>query len=130
MKPPAIEAWRRIAETGDPAGLDALLAEDVVFISPVVHKPQRGKPIAKAYLGAALKALGRDSFRYVGEWYAEGSAVLEFNLEADGVEIDGADFIAWDLEGRITEFKVMVRPLKAIEWVRQAMAAMLQTAKG
>ena len=105
MRPPAIQAWLRIAQSGDPSGLDALLAEDVVFLSPVVHRPQRGKAVAKAYLAAALKALGRDSFRYVGEWYAERSAVLEFNLEADGVEIDGADFVAWDAEGRIARFR-------------------------
>ena len=120
-----IERWHEIARARDPAGLEALLAEDVVFLSPVVHAPQRGKAITTKYLSAALAVLGGESFRYVGQWLGENSAVLEFATSLDGVEVNGVDIIGWNAEGRIDSFKVMVRPLKAIEAVRQKMAAAL-----
>ena len=120
-----IARWRRIAKARDVAGLDGLLAEDVVFRSPVVHTPQRGKVIASKYLAAALDVLGNETFRYVGEWRAERSAVLEFVTTIDGIEINGVDMIAWSEAGRIVDFKVMLRPLKAINIVHQRMAERL-----
>jgi hypothetical protein len=125
MTPPAIARWKAIAKSRDPAGLDALIADDVVFTSPVVHTPQRGKAITTKYLAAALAVLGNDSFRYAEEWYGETSAVLEFFTAIDGVEINGADFIGWNADGRIDRFKVMVRPLKAMQAIHQAMGARL-----
>jgi hypothetical protein len=119
----AIERWRAIARTRSPAGLDALLAEEVVFLSPVVHTPQRGKAITTRYLAAALAVLGNSDFRYVEEWIGSSSAVLEFTSVIEGVEVNGVDIIGWNAEGRIDRFKVMIRPLKAIEAVRQKMAA-------
>lgn len=121
----AIERWRTLAHARDAAGLDGLIAEDAVFLSPVVHTPQRGKAITVRYLAAALKVLGGGDFRYVGEWVGPSSAVLEFMTAIEGVEVNGVDIIGWNAEGRIDRFKVMIRPLKAIEIVRQKMAAEL-----
>ena len=115
-------------ESGDPAALSALLDEDVVFESPVVHTPQRGKDITFKYLMAAGKVLGGPGFTYLGEWRAENSAILEFETEIDGIRINGIDMIWWNDEGRITRFKVMVRPLKAINLVHQMMGARLAAA--
>lgn len=128
--PETIAAWHRIVEARDPGGLDALLAEDVVFLSPVVHTPQAGKRVTTGYLTAALHVLNNGRFRYLGEWYGETSAVLEFETVVDGIVINGVDMIAWNEAGRITEFKVMVRPLKAINLLHQLMGAMLETMKG
>jgi SnoaL-like domain len=120
-----IERWHETARARDPARLEALLAEDVVFLSPVVHTPLRGKAITTKYLAAALAVLGGTDFRYVRQWVGETSAVLEFVTSIDGIEVNGVDIIGWNDEGRIDSFKVMVRPLKAIEAVRQRMAAAL-----
>ncbi len=125
MYPKAIERWREIAKSRDPAGLESLLADEVVFQSPVVHTPQRGKAITLKYLTAATLVLGGDGFRYVGEWFGESSAVLEFMTAIDGIEIDGVDIIGWNASGRIDSFKVMVRPLKAINALHQALGARL-----
>jgi len=125
MAPEPIERWQETARARDPARLAGLLAEDVVFFSPVVHTPQRGKAITTKYLAAALAVLGGADFRYVGQWIGEKSAVLEFMTAIDGVEVDGVDIIGWNAEGLIDSFKVMVRPLKAIEAVRLKMAAAL-----
>ena len=121
-----LATWHRLVKTHDPGGLDALLADDAVFHSPVVHKPQAGKAITRLYLTAAFEVFFNDTFRYVRETVGERDAVLEFMLEIDGVSINGVDMIKWDGEGRITEFKVMLRPLKAINLIHEKMGAMLQ----
>ena len=118
--------WHRIVRERDPDGLDDLLADEVVFHSPVVHTPQRGKPLTAMYLGAAVLVLGNPTFRYVREVVGASEAVLEFVVDVDGIEINGVDMIRWNDAGRITDFKVMVRPLKAINLLHQKMAAMLQ----
>jgi hypothetical protein len=125
MRPEPIARWIAVAKSRDPADLDTLLADDVVFQSPVVHTPQRGRAITTKYLSAATQVLGGDGFRYVGEWFGETSAVLEFVATIDGVEINGVDIIGWNGEGRIDRFKVMVRPLKAINALHQMMGARL-----
>jgi len=125
MRPRAIQGWHDIVRSRDPTGIDALLAEDVVFHSPVVHTPQRGRAITRKYLEAAVLVLGGESFRFVGEWFGETSGVLEFEASIDGIEINGVDIIGWNGEGRIDRFKVMVRPLKAIDALHRAMAARL-----
>jgi len=122
----ALDEWHRIARERDPDGLDDLLADDVVFHSPVVHTPQRGKPITAMYLAAAVIVLGQPSFRYVREIVGASEAVLEFVVEIDGIEVNGVDLIRWNEQGRINDFKVMVRPLKAINLIHQKMAAVLQ----
>jgi len=121
----AIERWHDVVRSRDPSRLDALLAEDVVFLSPVVHTPQRGKAITTKYLGAAVAVLGGSDFRYVGQWMGPDSAVLEFETTIDGIAINGVDIIHWNAADEIVRFKVMVRPLKAIEAVRLRMAASL-----
>lgn len=129
MTPDPIARWHRLVNERDVAGLDALLAEDAVFHSPVVHTPQIGKPVTRAYLAAALAVFGNDSFRYLRELHGEHDAVLEFELELDGIAINGVDMIRWNAEGHITEFKVMLRPLKAVTLIHEKMAAMLQAAR-
>lgn len=120
-----MDRWHAVVRGRDVAGLDALLADDSVFVSPVVHTPQRGKRLTAAYLAAAFQVLGQPSFRYVREIRGPSDAMLEFETELDGVVVNGVDIIHWNTQGQITEFKVMIRPLKAIERVHQHMAAML-----
>ncbi len=123
--------WHAYMEgESDPALLAALLAEDAVFHSPVVHTPQIGKPIAMAYLVAASHVLGNETFRYVRELVDGNEMMLEFVTELDGITINGVDIIRWNEEGTISDFKVMVRPLKAINKVWEMMAAQLEAAKG
>ncbi len=125
MKPPAITQWHNIVRTRDASGLGELLDEDVVFYSPVVHTPQLGKAITTLYLTAAVKVFGNDSFRYVREIVGDTDAVLEFETEIEGILINGVDMIVWNDEGKITEFKVMIRPLKAMNLIHQKMGTML-----
>lgn len=126
MSEHALAAWHRIVRAHDARGLDALLDEDVVFFSPLVHKPQQGKAITAMYLGAALQVFANPSFRYVREIVGPADAMLEFETEIDGVIVNGVDIIRWSEAGRITEFKVMIRPFKAIQLIQQRMAAMLE----
>lgn len=114
---------------GDPALLSDLLADDAVFHSPVVHTPQPGKAIVMAYLVAASQVLGNDSFRYVRELVDADEMMLEFVTELDGTYINGVDIIRFNAEGKISDFKVMVRPLKGINKVWEMMGAQLQAAK-
>ncbi len=121
-----ITRWHDLVRTRDVPGLDTLLAEDVVFHSPVVHTPQAGKAITRGYLAAAFGVFFNESFRYVRELKGARDAVLEFQVRIDGIEVNGVDMIKWNDDGRIVEFKVMLRPLKAINLIHQKMAAMLQ----
>ena len=120
-----LASWHRLVEERDAAGLDALLSEKVVFHSPILHTPQAGKALTKQYLMAALGILGNDSFRYVREVSNDSDAVLEFRTEVEGLIVNGVDMIRWDETGQIVEFKVMLRPLKAINLIHQKMAALL-----
>ena len=122
----ALETWHHLVRSQDPSRLNTLLADDVVFYSPVVHTPQRGRKLAAMYLGAAFHVFFNQTFRYVREIVGESDAMLEFETEVDGVLINGVDLIKWNNAGQIVEFKVMVRPLKAINIIHQRMAAMLQ----
>jgi len=121
-----LETWHRLARSQDPSGLRELLAEDAVFHSPVVHTPQRGRELAAMYLAAAFEVFFNPGFRYVREIVGTSDAVLEFETEIDGVHVNGVDLIRWNDAGRIVDFKVMLRPLKAIDVVHRRMAAMLQ----
>ncbi len=121
-----VSAWHAVVEGHDPAALGALLADEVTFHSPVVHTPQVGKALTMKYLGAALQVFLNGSFRYVREVVGARDAVLEFVVEMDGVTVNGVDMIHWNDDGRITDFKVMIRPLKGMNVVREQMAAMLE----
>ena len=125
-----IANWHKVIEGGsDPQALAEILCDDAVFHSPVVHTPQEGKPIVMAYLTAAGATLGNDSFTYLREVVDGDTAVLEFTTEMDGIHINGIDMITFDEEGKIIDFKVMVRPLKAIKKVWEMMAAQLKRAE-
>ena len=120
-----IANWHRIAANRDVQGLGQLLADDAVFYSPVVHTPQAGKRITQKYLAAAFQVFFNESFRYVRELRGARDAVLEFQVELDGISVNGVDMIKWNDAGKITEFKVMLRPLKAVNLIHQKMAQML-----
>lgn len=120
-----LQGWHDYMAGGDVAGLRDLLHPDAVFESPVVHTPQRGREITFQYLASAAKVLGGEGFRYVGEWRNDTGAVLEFVTEIEGIRINGVDIITFDADGLITHFKVMVRPLKAINLLHGLMARQL-----
>jgi hypothetical protein len=118
--------WHELVKSQNQAGLDALLADDAVFHSPIVHTPQVGKPLTKLYLSAAFQVFFNPTFRYVREVRGERDAVLEFEVEIDNIRVNGVDMIKWNDDGRIIEFKVMLRPLKAIQLIHAKMAEMLK----
>ena len=122
--PGPVAAWHAIAEARDPSGLDDLLADEVVFRSPAVHGDQAGKQLTTAYLSAAIVVLG-PTLAYRRQWYAESNAVLEFEAELDGLAVHGIDLLEWNDEGRLTEFTVMVRPIRGLEKLIEKMAAQL-----
>ena len=121
----ALSKWLTLASERNTAALGDLLAEDVVFLSPIVHTPQEGKMITGMYLSAAIQVFGNDTFQYVRTIVGERDAMLEFTTTIDGIEVNGVDIIRWNEDDRITEFKVMVRPLKAIQLIHAQMKAML-----
>ncbi|MES1951245.1 hypothetical protein S4A8_10326 [Salinisphaera sp. S4-8] len=121
-----IAAWHELVERRSPEGLDALVDENAVFYSPVVHTPQTGKAVTVQYLSAALQVFVTDDFHYVRQVKDDNNAILEFEVELDGIQVNGVDMIRWNDAGKITEFKVMLRPLKAVNLIHQKMAAMLQ----
>jgi hypothetical protein len=128
MTPPVIQRWIDIIENDRPGDLAGLLAEDAVFYSPAVFTPQQGRGKTLAYLTAAAKLFGGGDFRYVEQWYSEKSAVLEFTTEIDGIHVNGVDMIAWNDNDQIVSFKVMLRPIKALQTVIPKMAELLQLA--
>jgi hypothetical protein len=121
-----VARWHEVLESGTHAGLEDLLADDAVFHSPVVHTPQRGKALVLMYLTAASQVLLSSNFRYVREVVGPRDAVLEFTAEIDGIQINGVDMFHWNDEGRIDDFKVMIRPLKAVNLLHGLMRAMLE----
>ena len=126
IKIDTIKTWHGLVHSRDMQVLQDLLADDVVFHSPVVHMPQKGKAITVLYLRAAMHTLNNGHFRYEREIIGTHDAVLEFAAEIDGIHINGVDLIRWREDGRIIDFKVMVRPLKAVNALHQAMGQMLQ----
>jgi hypothetical protein len=114
----------------DRVALWDLLHPDAVFESPVVHTPQRGREITFKYLSSAEKVLGGPGFRYVGEWRNATGAVLEFENVIEGIRLNGVDIISFSDDGRITHFKVMVRPLKAINLLHRLMGEQLMKETG
>ena len=128
-----LESWHRLVRTHDASGLRELVAEDAVFHSPVVHTPQHGRKLTVMYLSAAFQVFFNPTFRYVREIVGADDAMLEFETEIDGILVNGVDIIRWNADGRIVDFKVMIRPLKAMNIIHQKMGEMLaaaQAAKG
>lgn len=126
MKASVIKSWHQIVTLRDLDKLSTILHDDVVFYSPVVHTPQVGKKITMQYLGAAFNVFFDDSFTYVREVESKNNAILEFTVEIDGIMVNGVDMITWNDDHKIIEFKVMIRPLKAINIIHQKMALMLK----
>jgi hypothetical protein len=132
-----IERWHAHLNGELPGGLDELLDDDCVFLSPVVFTPQKGKALTKLYLNAAGstfsegnkdKAPGQSSsnFKYTKEVLCGAHAVLEFESEIEGKYINGVDIITFNDDGKIIEFKVMIRPLQAVNMLHAQMKAMLE----
>jgi hypothetical protein len=121
----ALDKWYGYMKSHAPAALWDLLHPDAVFESPVVHTPQRGRDITFKYLSGAEKVLGGPGFRYTGEWRSDTGAVLEFENEIEGIRINGVDIISFSADDRISHFKVMVRPLKAINLLHRLMGEQL-----
>jgi hypothetical protein len=130
MSRPGLDKWYAYMKSHDAAALWDLLHPDAVFESPVVHTPQRGRDITFKYLTGAAKVLGGPTFKYLGEWRNDTGAVLEFENEIDGIKINGVDIISFDADGRITHFKVMVRPLKGINLLHRLMGDELMKQAG
>ncbi len=126
MKINTLETWHHIVRSRDATRLDDLLSPHVVFHSPVVHTAITGKPGTLRYLQAAMQVFYNPSFRYIREISNAHEAVLEFEVTLDDTYVNGVDLIRWDHQGRIVDFKAMIRPLKAIQYIHQQMAAMLQ----
>jgi hypothetical protein len=129
VTPPTIEQWHQVVKSRDPRALQQLLADEVVFVSPVVHTPQVGKALTFAYLQAATQVLNNASFRYLNHWVGANSAVLEFECVVEGITVNGIDMIHWNGAGKIDHFKVMVRPLKAINKLHEMMGRELMRAQ-
>jgi hypothetical protein len=123
-QPEALRRWHAVVAAKDPALLDDLLADDVVFRSPAVFAPQEGKALTAGYLRAALKVLG-PSLRYTGQWHDQAGAVLEFEAGLDGVYVQGVDILRWNAEGKLVSFTVMVRPLRGLQKLVELMALQL-----
>jgi ketosteroid isomerase-like protein len=126
MRHETVDRWHALLESRDLSRLDDLLAEDVVFHSPILHTPQKGKTLTILYLTAASYVLLDSGFRYVREVVSDTDAVLEFTAELDGIHINGVDMMHWNRDGKIDDFKVMVRPLKAVNLLHGLMARMLE----
>ena len=120
--------WHTLATAPDPDRLARLVAQDAVFHSPVVHTPQEGRALVVSYLSAAAATLGQGEFRYVRELVDGQNVMLEFTCVLDGIQVNGVDIIRFDEAGMIVDFKVMIRPVKAVNKVWEMMAAQLEKA--
>ena len=125
-QPAALRSWHAVVASRDPALLDDLLADDVVFRSPAVFAPQEGKDLTARYLAGAIAVLG-PTLRYVGEWHDQTSAVLEFEAELEGLYVQGVDLLRWNDNGQLISFTVMVRPLRGLEKLVELMRRQLAT---
>lgn len=133
-----LERWHALLRGELPGGVDELLADDVVFYSPVVFRPVRGRELVRLYLAGASKLFGGagvdgsgplvdpERFRYTVEIASGRHAALQFEVDVDGVFVNGVDLITCDDAGRISEFRVMIRPLRAIGVVQARMKALLE----
>jgi hypothetical protein len=120
-----LEIWHDMVRNNDLGRLDEIVAEDCVFLSPIVHSPQEGRELTRFYLSGALQVFN-DSFCYVKEVVTDRHAVLEFTCDLEGIVINGVDIMTFNEQGKIVEFKVMVRPLKAVNLMHAKMKEMLE----
>jgi len=126
-----LDTWHAYMQNQTHEGLLDQLADDAVFHSPVVHTPQAGKHMVFAYLSAAEGAFADSNFQYIDEIaHGDGSkAMLEFTAQIDGIHINGVDIIHWNDDGKIQNFKVLVRPMQGMNKIWEKMAEMLEKAK-
>ena len=107
--------------------LKSILADNIIFYSPVVFTPQKGKDLTFLYLMAAAQVFNNKSFTYTKEIINENHATLEFELIINGIEINGIDLITWNEAGLIVEFKVFIRPLQGVNVIHKMMQKMLES---
>ena len=124
-----ITKWHEVVSTKSYQLLEEILDDNVIFYSPLVFTPQKGKEVTKIYLSAAAEVFEGNSFSYVRELIKDNEAAFEFELELDEIKVNGVDLITWNHEKKITEFKVFIRPLQAVNALHQKMGAMLESAK-
>ena len=122
-----ISSWHKVMKNYELDDLDNILSQDVVFFSPVVFKAMNGKEITKMYLSAAGKSFNLEKFQYTNEIHDGMYSILEFETFIDDISVNGVDMIEWDEDGKIVNFKVMVRPLKAVQKVQQKMVEALES---
>jgi len=128
MENPIIK-WHEVVKNRDYNLLESILADDIIFYSPVVYTPQKGKPLALQYLMAASEVFNSSSFKYDKEVIGSSNASLEFSLTLDNTDINGIDLISWDASGKIIEFKVFIRPLQGVNMIHKLMQGMLESFK-
>ncbi|WP_063126310.1 nuclear transport factor 2 family protein [Nocardia fusca] len=118
--------FRKAVEERDSAAIEALLADNVVFTSPVAFKPYPGKPLTAAILRGVLRVF--EDFRYIREIADPGGRdhALVFEATVAGKRLTGCDFLHFDADGKIDEFMVMVRPLSAATALAEAMGAQFE----
>ena len=124
-----IDSWHTIFKSQELDKLDKIIADNAVFTSPVVFKPMEGKEITKMYLFAAGQSFNMDKFKYIREVHDGTNSVLEFETFIDDISVNGVDMIKWNNEGKIIDFKVMIRPLKAVQKVQEKMIESLNSFK-
>ena len=124
-----IDSWHTVFKSQKLDKLDKIIADNAVFTSPVVFKPMEGKEITKMYLFAAGQSFNMDKFKYIREVHDGINSVLEFETFIDDISVNGVDMIKWNNEGKIVDFKVMIRPLKAVQKVQEKMIESLNSFK-
>ena len=122
-----IHKWHEVVDADDLSTLDSIVADDAVFSSPVVFTPMEGKEITMMYLHAAGQSFNMQKFKYTREIHDGMNSVLEFETYIDDISVNGVDMIEWNKEGKITNFKVMIRPFKAVQKVQEKMVEALES---
>ena len=122
-----IHKWHEVIESDDLKMLDKIIADDAVFSSPVVFKPMEGKEITMMYLHAAGQSFNMEKFKYTREIHDDMNSVLEFETYIDDISVNGVDMIEWNEDGKICNFKVMIRPFKAVQKVQEKMIEALES---
>lgn len=124
-----IDSWHTVFKSQELDKLDKIIADNAVFTSPVVFKPMEGKEITIMYLFAAGQSFNMDKFKYIREVHDGTNSILEFETFIDDISVNGVDMIKWNNEGKIVDFKVMIRPLKAVQKVQEKMIESLNSLK-
>ena len=122
-----IHKWHKVMKNSELDLLDEIIADDATFSSPVVFKPMLGKEITMMYLSAAGQSFNMEKFQYTKEIHDGMNSVLEFETYIDEISVNGVDIIEWNEDGKIANFKVMIRPFKAVQKVQQKMVEALES---